>query len=350
VKILYTIAGEGMGHATRSRVVVDFLRRKGHRVLCATSARAVAFLRRAGFDVVELGGLRLAYVDGAMDLGESIRKNLGDAPAMLARNVPAWQACQRFDPDAVVTDFEPFGALFARAHGLPAYSVDNHQAIARCAHARDVVGDDAGEMAAMRAFVHAVAPGCRAYVATSFYFPPPEPACARDTVLVPPILRDGVLRARPSDGEHVLVYQTSTSDTRLLDALRSVPSQRFVVYGLRQNAQVDNCTLRDFSEEGFLRDLASARGVVTNGGMSLLGEAVALGKPVYSVPVRGQFEQVLNARYLAKLGYGCTSATIEPGVLAEFLHDLPGYASTLRAAPRHDANQALYQALDRIFG
>ena len=90
----------------------------------------------------------------------------------------------------------------------------------------------------------------------------------------------------------MLVYQTSTSDKRLVPTLNRVQKERFIVYGLRRNAVEGNCVIKDFSEEGFVEDLAQARAVVTNGGLSLIGEALYLGKPVYSVPVLHQFEQL----------------------------------------------------------
>ena len=66
-----------------------------------------------------------------------------------------------------------------------------------------------------------------------------------------------------------------------------------------------NLEFRPRSNEGFVEALRTARGVVAGGGFSLLSEAVYLGKPVLSIPLRGQFEQLMNARYLERLGYGC---------------------------------------------
>ena len=43
---------------------------------------------------------------------------------------------------------------------------------------------------------------------------------------------------------------------------------------------------------------------VDGGGFSLMSEAVHLNKPLLSIPLEKQFEQVLNALYLEHLGYG----------------------------------------------
>ena len=43
---------------------------------------------------------------------------------------------------------------------------------------------------------------------------------------------------------------------------------------------------------------------MAGGGFTLMSEAVYLHKPLLSVPVVGQFEQVLNALYLQALNFG----------------------------------------------
>src|SRR5690349_17272097 len=44
MKVLYGVTGEGMGHAMRSRVVLEHLIAKGHTVEIMASGRAAAFL------------------------------------------------------------------------------------------------------------------------------------------------------------------------------------------------------------------------------------------------------------------------------------------------------------------
>ena len=44
--IIYGVLGEGMGHATRSSAVIEYLLKKGHHVHIFTSNRAVDFLSK----------------------------------------------------------------------------------------------------------------------------------------------------------------------------------------------------------------------------------------------------------------------------------------------------------------
>jgi uncharacterized protein (TIGR00661 family) len=116
--------------------------------------------------------------------------------------------------------------------------------------------------------------------------------------------------------------------------------------GLSEEVVEGNLRFRPFSEQGFVDDLASARAVIAGGGFTLLGEAVYLHKPVLAVPVRGQFEQFLNARYIQKLNYGRYAAHLnDPASIRDFQAALSSCEESL-ASYRQDGNRELFDALD----
>jgi uncharacterized protein (TIGR00661 family) len=339
-----------MGHATRSKVTLEHLIAGGHDVKIVVSGRAHAFLAKSFPDVVEIGGLSIRYVDNAMDRDGSLAKNLLAAPSLLYENVSAYfDKVLHFEPDAVITDFDSFAYLFAKRHGLPVLSIDNQQIICRCKHDDFVKAGAKVDYQLTKAFVKAKLPGCDHYIITSFFQPPIRKKFADTTTIVPPILREAILRAKKKArlGAHVLVYQTSTSDTRLVPTLNKIQGEKFIVYGLRKNAVVGNCTLKEFSEDGFVDDLADARAVISNGGLSLIGEAIYLGKPIYSVPVQHQFEQLMNARYLEELGYGLGATSIDGDVVRLFLGENEKYAKRV-ARHTQDGNELLFRTVDGL--
>jgi uncharacterized protein (TIGR00661 family) len=348
MRILYGVVGEGMGHATRSKVVCEYLVARGHEVKIVVSGRAHPFLAKSFPDVVEIKGLTIRYVDNRMDRDGTLARNVLAAPGMFASNVNAYyDKVARFAPDAVMSDFESFAYFFAKRHRLPIASIDNQQIIVRCKHDKFVKQGNKVDYQLTKAFIKAKLPGCDEYVITTFFYPPIRKKYANNTTLVPPILRQSILDAKKRSrfGEHVLVYQTSTSNSELLPELNAISDARFIVYGLRRSERHGNCTLKEFSEDGFVDDLATARAVVANGGLSLIGEAIYLGKPIFTVPVRNQFEQVMNARYIEELGYGLGAERVEADVLRLFLHEAPKY--TARVAEHHqEGNKELYAAVD----
>jgi uncharacterized protein (TIGR00661 family) len=350
MRILYGVVGEGMGHATRSKVVCEHLVERGHQVKIVVSGRAHSLLAKSFDDVVEIRGLTIRYVNNRMDQSGTLARNVLAAPSMLAANVSAYfRKVTRFAAQAVISDFDSFAYLFAKRHRLPILSIDNQQIISRFRLGKFAKQGVKVDYQMTKAFVRAKLPGCDHYVVTSFFEPEVRRRFRKNTTLVPPILREPILDAkkRARVGSHVLVYQTSTSDTSLLDQLERIHERQFIVYGLRRNARRGNCTLKEFSESGFVEDLASARAVVSNGGLSLIGEALYLGKPVFSVPVRNQFEQVLNARYLEHLGYGLEASRIDADLLRLFLSEAPKYAACV-AKHEQVGNRRLYKIVDRV--
>jgi len=348
-RILYGVAGEGMGHAMRSRVVIEHLAER-HDVQVVVSGRAHDYLKareRDGLGVKQIWGLSIRYEDNAvMSLKTALYNLTGAALGGWPRNVRAYfQLAERFQPDVVVSDFESWSHLFGKNRRLPVFSVDNNQIVNRCAHPPELIAGHRTSWFLARSVVRAKLPGCAHYLIATFFYP--EVARKR-TTLVPPVLRPEILAARPEQGEHLLVYQTSTSNEALPEILRR-SGRECRIYGLRRDLARDerdgNLLWRPFSEATFVEDLRTARAVVSGGSFTLMSEAVYLHKPMLSVPVRMQFEQILNARWLARLGYGRAAEHITPRALSEFLEGLPDHARALEGY-RQDGNRVLLATLD----
>jgi UDP:flavonoid glycosyltransferase YjiC (YdhE family) len=76
-----------------------------------------------------------------------------------------------------------------------------------------------------------------------------------------------------------------------------------------------------------------------------MSECVYLHKPMLAVPVRKQFEQVLNARWLERLGYGVHADEITAEGLARFLERVPDLARALSGYAQ-EGNRELLAKLD----
>jgi len=349
MRILYGVVGEGMGHAIRSRVILDHLTRQ-HEVYVVASGRAYDFLSSRFPNVHKIWGYSIAYDDNAVQKLKTALKNARGAVTGLPENVRQYfEISEKFTPDCVVSDFETFAYLYGVNWMLPVISVDNMQIINRCRHDASIIAGYEADYQLAKGIVKSKLPGCLHYLVTTFFYPPVRKP---RTTLHPPILRPEILAAKSEPGEHLLVYQTSTSNTELPDILKRsrIPCR---VYGQRRDLKEDqvddNLVYRPFSEQGFIDDLRTARGVVANGGFTLMGEAVYLHKPMLCLPVGGQFEQVLNARYLEKEGYGLFAPELTDANLARFLEMLPGCEEKL-ASYRQDGNLELLGKLDELLG
>jgi UDP-N-acetylglucosamine:LPS N-acetylglucosamine transferase len=88
---------------------------------------------------------------------------------------------------------------------------------------------------------------------------------------------------------------------------------------------------------------------VAGGGFTLMSEAVFLRKPMLSVPVERQFEQVLNALYLQELGYGTHARRLDEATLGAFLGRIPEHAHAL-AGYGQDGNALALATLKKQLG
>jgi len=346
MRILYGVVGEGMGHAIRSGVVLRHLVDAGHEVVAMASDRAVDYLRKRLFEVRRIHGLHIVYEENRVRRGSTLWSNILEGTGALPSQIVAYfDLIGDFRPEIVISDFESWVWLYAKVHGTPILSIDNMQVINRCRHPEELVSRHRTDFEMTRAFIRSKLPFCHHYFISTFFRPP----IRKDrTSLHPPILRPEILAATPTRGDHLLVYQTAEGHEALLEVLRDCGLE-CRIYGMRRGIaeeQVEGrLRHRPFDEQRFVEDLASARAVVAGGGFTLLGEAVYLHKPLLSVPVRRQFEQVLNAFYVEREGYGLAADEVDAACLGRFLDGLPRFEERL-AAWSQDGNEDLFRALD----
>ena len=349
MRILYGVVGEGMGHAIRSRVILDELC-KTHDVQVVVSGRAYDYLqKRAGehLSVKKIWGLSIVAEDNEVSNFRTLLENAkGAITGGWPQNVKAYfEIAEKFQPDVVISDFESWSYLFGKNRGIPVVSVDNIQMVNRCLHSEAITRGHQGEFQIAKGITKAKAPGCFHYLITTFFYPDIR---KKRTSLHPSILRPEVLAARPEGGDHLLVYQTYTSTPRLVEELQAL-GRECRVYGLRRDlkepVREGNLVYMPFSEAGFIDDLRTARGVISSGGYTLMGEAVYLRRPMLAIPVAKQFEQVMNGRYLEQCGYGKYADELDGTALGEFLERIPDYSKNL-ATYSQDGNTDLFTRLE----
>ncbi len=299
--ILYGVNGEGSGHSSRAREVITHLQAQGHRVHVASFDRGYRKLRDH-FEVTEIDGLRLAYVENRVRYRKTLVRNLLHLPQttrmvrLLEGKAAGWEL------DVVITDYEPITCHVGHKLKLPVIAIDNQH-----------------------------------------FFT--APLRKRKATLFPPILREAVLKARPTNGDFVLVYVTAEA-AQLIDLLKTV-RQRFVCYGFNRTGKEENIEFRKPGLDTFLQDLSGCRAVIANAGFSLITEALCLGKPYLAWPVKKQFEQVFNAYYIGRMGYGAYWDDVNKERVEAFLFNIEEYREKLAGYPRAD-NSALFSKLDEL--
>jgi uncharacterized protein (TIGR00661 family) len=337
--ILYGVNGEGAGHSTRANEVLSHLVARGHNVHVASFDRGLHNLKDR-FDVTEIYGFRLAYVNNRVRYKRTIARNLLSVPQAARSLSRLKDIVDQRHINLVITDFEPLTCHVGHSKGLPVISIDNQHCLTNAVVSYP--NEYRRDAAAAKLVTRLMTPRADAYLVISFFT---APLRKRNTFLFPPLLRQEILNATPTVGDHVLVYVTSPAPAlaKLLTSVRC----RFVAYGFGREGEEGNVSYKRPSLDGFFADLVSARAVVANAGFSLVTEALHLGKPYLAVPVRHQFEQVFNAYWLEKSGYGAYWDELNKERVEAFLYNLPHYRESLSQYPRQ-GNRALFEKLDAL--
>jgi uncharacterized protein (TIGR00661 family) len=120
VRILYGVVGEGMGHAIRSRVVLDELARH-HDLEVVVSGRAHDYLKTIETDrlgVNRIWGLSIVYEDNQVRNFQTLLANVKGALVKggWPENIRAFfDIAERFRPEVVISDFQSSPSTTSRS-------------------------------------------------------------------------------------------------------------------------------------------------------------------------------------------------------------------------------------------
>ena len=340
--IIYAACGEGMGHAIRTSVVLEHIKKEND-VLVFASGRAFDYLSAKFSDVYKIYGFNTVYEDNAVNDKKTFIKAIKYLPRDVKDNIQLlYNIANEFKPDIIISDFEFYSNILSKIIRVPMISIDNMHVITHCKI--DVPRKFSRDKIKAEGVVRSFIMGPQKYLITSYFYPEIK---NKDKVsMFPPILREEILNLEPFKGEHVLVYQTSTSNSKLIETLKEI-DEKFIVYGFDLEKVEKNLIYRKFNEDQFFNDLGSCKAVLANGGFTLISESIYLKKPVLSIPVKGQFEQILNAIYLERLGYGEFHEELEMDGVIHFLSKLNTYNESLRYY-NQDGNKAILKELDSL--
>ena len=324
--VFYCVCGEGMGHAIRTGVIVDKIK-DDYDVYLFSSDRAYEYLNSKFDNVYEIGGFNTVYINNKVNNLKTLANALKRNPTnMKIGYEKLYKKARELRPDVIVTDFEIYATVVSKLLSIPLISLDNIHMMTQTKI--DYPKNHYAEMIKAKGVVKTYVVKPKVHILTSFFYPKIRPG--KNAVLYPPIIREDILKLEPSEGDHVIVYQTSRESVKLVENLKTLKDEKFIVYGFNKNEVDENLTYKEFNEDVFYDDLASSKAVICNGGFTFITEAICLKKPIYSVPAIGNFEQTLNGFYVQKLGYGEYHEVMSAEKVKRFLARLPKYHERLK--------------------
>jgi uncharacterized protein (TIGR00661 family) len=339
-RILFGVHGTGRGHAIRALTIARHY--PAHEFLFVSHGEAARLLR-SQFRVLECPNPVTPVSAHRVRALSALLSTAGMSAATLRWTREVRRAAEDFKPDVAITDYEFFVPRVAHAMRLPCLSVDNQHAITLGRIAFPV--RQTPSWLATYLAIRLLFSSSDQYLISCF-FEVPLRTPSGSVRWMPPMLRAEVLGLRPEAGEHVVAYQGYPSFARFTEVLGAL-GRPVHVYGMGGGPNQGRLSFRDFREQAFLEDLATCAYVVCGGGHTLISEALHLGKPVLSIPVRGAFEQFLNAFNVECCGYGqlASTASFSIGGLRDFEKRLDSYRHRIRERS-FCGNDAVFAALD----
>ncbi len=272
MRIAVSINGEGNGHVTRMIAVLEELTDKHTFIFfCPPHLERIITTVFPHSLFIPIPYLHLVYEDFRVDYVKTTFENIKKllASGFTIKDLSDELSSLRID--AVLSDFEPFLPEAASRLGLPILQLNHPGVVTRVpAYVPEAIISRIVAARMMSKFDKELI--------CSFY--------AGD---VGPILRREIRSLCPVRGEDYLVYIKPEFKERLLGALAGM-----------------DCPFRVFPnpDDDFFSALASCKGIIGPSGHQITSEALFLGKPIFVIPVKNQYEQRLNAEMLRLLGRG----------------------------------------------
>jgi len=285
MKILYGVQTTGNGHISRSREVIQELKKLGHDVQVILSGHDPYRLKEVAVfkPATMCRGLTFSTFRGKIRyLTTAVNLKL----FQLYRDIGSFDATGF---DLVINDFEPISARIARRHDLPSIGIGHQYAFC---HPIPMEGDTFLSRWVMNHFGPTDHPiGLHWHHFNHPILPPIVPGHLRG--------RQKVIRKK------ILVYLPFEHLADILRLLTPLKNWDFYIYGLADSSEnLGHLHFRAFSRSGFLKDLEECTGVICNAGFELPSEALHIGKRLLVKPLTGQMEQASNALAIAQLHKG----------------------------------------------
>ena len=342
--VFYCICGEGMGHAIRSGVILDRIKEK-YDVHIFSSDKAYEYLNSKFDNVHEIGGFNTVYINNKVNDFKTLANALKRNPTNMKIGYEhLYKLARSLRPDVIVTDFEIYASMVSKLLNIPMISLDNIHMITQAKI--HYPPNKRIEMLKAKGVIKAYVVKPKFHILTSFFYPPVR--AKKHAVIYPPVIREDILKLEPTNGDHIVVYQTSKESVKLVRKLKSLKNEKFIVYGFNVNKTDGTLTYKEFNEDVFYDDLASAKAVICNGGFTFISEAISLKKPIYSVPAIGNFEQALNGYYVERLGFGEYHEIMSAARVKSFLNKLPEYQKNLSKVKKTNNDGIIKELVYRI--
>jgi uncharacterized protein (TIGR00661 family) len=281
MKIFYAIQATGNGHIARAMELMPYLKQYGEVDIFLSGSNSNL---KVDLPVkYKSNGVSLFYGNrGGLDYWKMIKEFSPIKIYKQAKHLPVE------DYDIVLNDFESITSLACKLKNIPSVNFGHQASFVSDKTPRPQKKDFAGDFV-LRKYATATS-----YVGLHFE--------QYDDFILSPIIKEDVLKAAPTNKDHITVYLSHYSDEVVFNSLKSLDSLQFHVFSKKRKKveTIGNITFIPLNSKAFNESMISSHGVITGAGFETPAEALYLGKKLLCLPIKGQYEQLCNAEALKR--------------------------------------------------
>lgn len=283
MKLLYGIQGTGHGHISRAREILPHLSKTADVDILLSGYNCK--LNLDGFRVIKKRGISFEYDSrGGVSVLETARSL---HPVKLLQDIQELDTDQY---DLIISDYEPITSWASMASQVPCVGLSHQAAFLsdRCPRPdkRSVVAEQI-----LKHFAPCTRP-------LGFHFR------KYDSFIEPPVIRSQIKNLNPVQENYITVYLPAFDHETLASVFLGFDTIRWQIFSpfCTETYTRNHITVHPLGNETFLKSLANCSGVITSAGFETCAEAMYLGKKLFVIPIKNQYEQLCNAAALEKMG------------------------------------------------
>lgn len=350
-RIVISFSGEGRGHAARVLSLIQELRTSQLLILCPLNMLRFMEESTQHESHVQLRPIPSLnfryYANGKLSYVRSCLSAIPFLYQMRAYLRDLTEVIDVFNPHLAIVDFEPLLPRITRQLGITTLSLD-HQHFLAALDLQTLPWGLRVRAEFLRPSIKLFCPWADAHLISSFYrFPQRSNATNYRQVGV--MIREELGQLPSQVGDHLLIYLRRNNGGAWLERLKQL-GKPCVVYGQDRQGRDENLHYKQISSREFIRDLVSCRCLISTAGNQLIGEALAVGKPVLAIPEHGNFEQQINGHFLQSSGLGRCLLPTHTNLrqFEQFLDDLPMFRERIDHR-NGTGNQQVVQQINQMF-
>lgn len=281
--ILYAIQGTGNGHVARAREIIPILRKYGELDVVLSGDQSQVDI---GYPIkYRVSGLTFIYSgSGGLSYSKTFIKN------KIWRLVKEIFQFPIHKYDIVINDFECTIAWAAKLRSKKIFGMGHQVSFLSNKTPRPKRKDPIGEIV-LKNYAPCTWP-------IGFHFE------AFDSFIFTPVIRSEIRELKVETLPHYTLYLPAFKDEEIIRIVKQIPNSEWQLFSknIRESKQIENVLIRPVGNTDFIESLRSCTGLLTSAGFESPAEALYLGKKLFVIPIKNQYEQECNAQALNRLG------------------------------------------------